>query len=77
MPPLRLHAAMTCVDDQLTAKLTAGACLAQLCQVTAVYRQHQPDVDVHTSYREQAASTGFMAALLDVLEQGVQVSCLV
>ena len=74
MPALNLHAAIASVNGQLTAKLTVGACLAQLCQVAAVYQQHQPDVDVRTSYREQAASNGFMAALLDVLEQGIKVS---
>lgn len=74
MPPLCLHAAISCVKDQLTARLTAGACWAQLCHL-AVRRQQQPDVPVHTPYCEQAASSECMAALVDVLAQGVKVSC--
>ncbi|KAL3131854.1 hypothetical protein ABBQ38_007567 [Trebouxia sp. C0009 RCD-2024] len=71
MPPLCLHAAISCVKDQLTARLTAGACWAQLCHL-AVRRQQQPDVPVHTPYCEQAASSECMAALVDVLAQGVK-----
>lgn len=73
MPILDLHAACSRMDAPLRARLTAGACLTQLCRAEEV-RQHQPGLTVQINYHQQALSNSSMAVLVDVMEQAVKVS---
>ena len=71
---VHLHAAITRTSEHVTAQLTAGACLTQLCKAEVVYKQSNPGVRVRSLYCQQAMETGCMAALVGVMEQAVHVS---
>lgn len=71
---VNLHAVIIHTSEQVTAQLTAGACLTQLCKAEEEYYGAQPGLRMQNPYCRQARSDGCMPALVDVMDKAVQVA---
>lgn len=69
---INMHDVIRHMDQRVTAQLTAGGCLARLCQVE-VKKRELPDDAVAYSYCKQSSDAGTFTLVIQCLEKAVQV----
>ena len=73
LPKLDLHAAISHMDQNPTAQLTAASCLMLICQAEILQQTAAPG-SVRSCYRRQALSNGTVKLVAEAISRAVNVS---
>ena len=75
--PLHMHEVISHMVQQLTAQLTAGACLAQLCEFEAATRAGLSTLGTNStqfSYCQDSRSAGTFGLVVSCMDKAVKVN---